>query len=936
LKKYILAAIFICVFYIQKSVSQNNTIYINAKLNVLTNEIDITQKTIFHNNSSVVFNEIYFHNWANAYKDKNTPLANRFIENYKKTFHFTSEKNRGSTNIHKILILNKRANWQITDKNPDILKFFLDKPLKPKDSVSITTKYTVKLPNAKFTGFGFSDQQYNLRYWYLTPAIFDKTWQTYSNLNMDDLYQNFTNFQITLTVPNNYQVHSNLNRSFISKNKETTYSLTGKNELDVEINISALNDFVSYHSKPVKVVSNLNSDNLEASVKTAILNRELDFIKTYLGKYPHKKIFVNKTDYDKNPIYGFNQLPSFIAPFSDTFEWDIKMFKILTDEYINRTFLFDKRKDTWLAYGLQTYLMIKYVNKYYPEVKAIGSASKFWAIRNFNIAKINFNEKYNFVHQFAARKNLDQALTMRADSLSNFNRKIVNKYKAGLGLQYLNHYLGEAKIDSAIVNFSKANTNKKTKSASFFNFIKTTKDIEWFKKDFLTTNKKIDYTIKKIKRKKDSLEITIVNKRNFTAPVELYGVKDKEIKYRKWLTNIDSIAKITIPKDGFNRLSLNYESLLPECNFRNNWKNIDKSILNRPLKVKFLKDIENPYYNELFYTPVFRFNYYDGAILGLALSNKTILKKNFTYKIVPSYSTKSKTFSGHYSMVYEYLPENKKVNKLALGLFGSNYHYDNDLTYNSLSPYILIQFKRKNLRDVSSNGILASFTMIDREQSPTQTLPLETNKYNVFNLSYGYAKPAIIEDVRLSTGIQIANKFSKISLTARYRKLTDTNRQFDFRFFAGAFLSNKTESTYFNFALDRPTDYLFQYNYLGRSETSGFFSQQVIINEGGFKSKLEVPYANQWLSTFNTSIGIWRWVEVYNDVGFVKNKNSKVYFAHENGIRLNFIQDILEIYFPFHSNLGWELSQPSYSSKIRFVLEIQPKKIYNFIRRGFF
>ncbi|MCF6182833.1 aminopeptidase [Lutibacter sp.] len=936
MKKYILTFLFIALFCIQKSFSQNNTIDINAKLKVSTHEIEITQKTIFYNNSDTILNEIYFHNWANAYKDKNTPLAKRFVENYKKSFHFTSDKNRGNTNIHKLLISGKIANWEITKVHPDILRILLNAPLKPNNSVLITAKYTIKLPNSKFTGYGFSTNNFNLRYWYLTPAIFDKTWQTYSNLNMDDLYQDFTNFKITFTVPKNFEIHSDLDSNFITKGNETIYSLSGKNQLDVELNIDSLKDFITYNSKPVSVISNLNSEKLNIPIKTEILNRELDFIQYYLGKYPHKKILINKVDYDKNPVYGFNQLPSFIAPFSDTFEWDIKMFKIITEKYINNLFLFNKRKDTWLPNGLQTYLMIKYVEKFYPEVKAIGSASKLWGIRNFNLAKISFNQKYNFVHQFAARKNLDQALTMQADSLSNFNRKITNKYKAGIGLQYLNHYLGNNKIDSAIVNFSNTYANKRTKSNLFFNFIKTKKDLRWFKNDFLNTNKKIDYTIKKIKRKKDSLEITIVNKRKFTAPIELYGIKNKEIKYRKWLTNIDSIATITIPKDGFNRLSLNYESLLPECNYKNNWKNINRSILNRPLKVKFLKDIENPYYNELFYTPVFRFNYYDGAILGLALSNKTILKKKFTYKVVPSYSTKSKTFSGSYSMLYEYLPENKKVNKLAIGLSGSNYHYDNNLTYNSLTPYVLVQFKRKNLRDVSGNALLASFTMIDREKSPIQTLPLETNKYNVFNLSYGYAKPAIIEDVRLSTGIQIANKFSKISLNARYRKLTDTNRQFDFRFFAGVFLSNKTESTYFNFALDRPTDYLFQYNYLGRSETSGIFSQQIIINEGGFKSKLEVPYANEWLSTLNTSIGIWRWIEIYNDVGFVKNKNSKVYFAHENGIRLNFIQDILEIYFPFHSNLGWEISQPSYSSKIRFVLEIKPKKIYNFIRRGFY
>ena len=231
---------------------------------------------------------------------------------------------------------------------------------------------------------------------------------------------------------------------------------------------------------------------------------------------------------------------------------------------------------------------------------------------------------------------------------------------------------------------------------------------------------------------------------------------------------------------------------------------------------------------------------------------------------------------------------------------------------------------------------MASYSLVDRDIPLNNSEHPETYKYNVFNLSYGYSKPEIIDDVRLSTGLQVSNKFSKLSLTAQYRKLTDANRQFDFRFFAGAFLSNKTKTDYFSFALDRPSDYLFQYDYLGRSETSGFFSQQIIVNEGGFKSKLEVPFGNQWLSTFNTSIGVWRWVEIYNDVGFVKNKGQKVYFAHENGVRLNFIQDILEVYFPFHSNLGWELTQPQYSSKIRFVLVIKPKKIFNFIRRGFY
>ena len=106
--------------------------------------------------------------------------------------------------------------------------------------------------------------------------------------------------------------------------------------------------------------------------------------------------------------------------------------------------------------------------------------------------------------------------------------------------------------------------------------------------------------------------------------------------------------------------------------------------------------------------------------------------------------------------------------------------------------------------------------------------------------------------------------------------------------------------------------------------------------QGGFKSILEERFANQFLVSFNTSIGLWRWVELYSGVAFLKNRGDNMFFGYENGIRLNFIHEFLELYFPVYSNNGWEIAQPSYSSKIRFVLTVHPQKIINFVRRGFF
>jgi len=916
--------------------AQTNNIKISTELNTETNELKILQEIDFYNKSDSTFSVLYFHNWANAYKNKNTPLAKRFVENYSKSFHFASEKQRGSTTIKSISINYEIATWEITEENPDILKVNLNQLLKPKDSVKIVATYSVKIPKDKFTYYGANTVSYNLRYWYLAPANFNEKWLLFNNLDMDDLHVDFTNYSIGIKVPKDYVVNSDLKTSYKTDSLFNYFEFTGKNKLDIELNITKENDFIEYNSKPVAIITNINSEKLNNTTKTAIITRELNFIQSYLGDFPHDKLLINKIEYDKNPVYGFNQLPSFLTPFSDIFEWDIQLFKVLAKKYIDNVFLFNQRTDVWLADGLQSYLMMKYVEKYYPEIKAIGNISKLWGIRNFNLAKIDFNKKYAFVYQFAARKNVDQSLATSADSLSNFNRKIVNKYKAGLGLKYLENYLGDSTITSAIIDFSKQNTGKQVNSNQFINSIKTTRDISWFENDYLKTSKKVDYTIKKIVEKNDSLEVSVLNRRKFATPIQLYGIKDEEIKFKKWLPSIDSLAKITIPKDGFDKLSLNYESLLPEYNVRNNWKNVDKKLFNRPLQLKFLKDIENPYYNQIFYTPTFRYNYYDGLVLGMALANKTLLNKSFVYKLTPSYSTKSQTFSGAYSFVYEYLPENNNINKLSIGVAGSNFQYAQDLSYTAIYPFALLEFKRKNLRDIENSAILASYTLVNREKIQSQLDTNETNKYGVFSLSYGYAKPEIIEDIRFSTGFQVSNKFSKFFLTAHYKLLTDTNRQFDFRFFSGAFLRNKTQTDFFSFALDRPSDYLFQYDYLGRSETSGFFSQQIIINEGGFKSKLPTAYGNQWLTAMNTSVGLWRWFEVYNDVGFVKNKGEKVYFAYENGVRLNFIPDILEIYFPLHSNLGWEIAQPNYSSKIRFVLVIRPKRIYNFIKRGFY
>ncbi|MDF1518776.1 MAG: aminopeptidase, partial [Lutibacter sp.] len=245
MKKYLFLVLLAGILCLNNLYSQTNSTTILADLNTQTNELKIQQEIIFYNKSDSTLNTVYFHNWPNAFKDKNTPLANRFIENYSKSFHFANEKHRGNSIINSISVNYDLITWEITDKNPDILKINLKQSLNPKESIKIIATYTVKIPNDKFTNYGVSKTGYNLRYWYLIPAVFDGEWQLQNNLDMDDLYVDFTNYLINIKLPKDYVLNSDLTVLVDSLANYNSYKLRGNNRQDIALNINKLNDFVT-------------------------------------------------------------------------------------------------------------------------------------------------------------------------------------------------------------------------------------------------------------------------------------------------------------------------------------------------------------------------------------------------------------------------------------------------------------------------------------------------------------------------------------------------------------------------------------------------------------------------------------------------------------------------------------------------------------------
>jgi hypothetical protein len=920
-------------------VSAQHVIEIEGSLNTASKSISIEQRIDFFNNSDSVLTELYFNDWANSFSSKTTPLGKRFSENYESAFHFEKKKNRGRTNIERISgESNTPLQWE-RGEEVDILKVIPDRPLQPGESYTLYLKYTVKFPDDKFTRFGVSKQNnYSLKYWYISPAVFDGKWNIYSNKNTSDLYTTPSELKIRLSVPERYRIVSDLelDSQEISEGIKTTV-LSGEQRTGATIYLEQFPTFESVVTDKLEVITNIPEKKVTPPIRALVIDRITHFLDDKLGPYPHEKMLISEAEYRNSPVYGLNQLPDFISPFPDGFEYDMEELKTITRLYLENGLQLHPREDYWLIDALQIYLMMQYVDTYYPKMKIIGTLSDFWVIKWAHGAELEFNDQYPMLYLNMARNNLHQKLTTPKDSLLKFNKNIANAYYGGQGLEYLSDYLGNGTLNKVIKEFYSENLLKPISSSDFQKKLEesTPLPVNWFFDDYTDSRSTIDFKIKKVRKLDDSLKVQVQNLRNNTLPVSLYGLNKKEVVFKKWLAPFNDTTTVSIPAENVKRLVLNYEGVIPEYNRRNNYKALN-SLFNKPLQFRLFQDAEDPDYTQFFFMPIFEYNLYDGVSAGLRLYNKTVLPKAIHYSLEPQVGFRSKNVVGSASVDYTQLFESGNLNAMRYGFSGNYYSYDRDLFYRRFTPYMTFSFRNEDLRNNEKQFINLRNINVYRDDNPLN--PNQEPNYSVFNFRYVYSNPNLINYFRGTFDYEISSKFSKIYTTLEYRKLFNNNRQLNLRFFAGTFLFNDTgrQGDFFNFALDRPTDYLFDYSYYGRSESQGLFSQQIIIAEGGFKSQLDPAFSNTWITTINASTNIWRWIYAYGDVGLVNNKGQGTKAVFDSGIRVSLVADYFELYFPMYSNLGFEPNLPDYDEKVRFIITLSPKTLFRLFTRKWY
>ena len=900
-------------------------------------ELKVNQELTYLNQTNDTLTNIVLNDWMNGYTSKNTPLAARFSDEFERNFHLAKEKERGRTSD---IIVNDFT-WERDKNHPDVIQIRLNNKLLPNQKVILNLSYSVKIPSDKFTKYGYDENgKMYLKNCFLVPARYEnKAFAKYDNLNLDDCANALSDYDIDVKIPQNFDLFSDLK----ALQKETvngfnSYHLTGKKRLDFNLFIDAKKDFEIYKNGNLEVVSNLKDNRLNDIQRAIVIDRIVNYVSENLGKFPQEKITIAQADYDRNPFYGLNQLPFFISPFPDEFLYEIKFLKTYLNNYLHGTLRLDPRKDNWIYDGIQVYVMMKYIQDFHPDSKMMGGVAKLRLLRGYNLVSLDFNGQYSYLYMLMARKNLDQPLSSPKNTLIKFNEKIASKYRAGLSLRYLDSYLENDIVPNSIQQFLVLNNTQQTSSKDFETILtaNSSKKIDWFFDKIIGSRDIIDFKFENVTRTKDSISFSIKNKTETNVPISVYGIKDKNIVFKKWFDTVSKDSIYTIPRNDAEKIVINYKNEVPEFNLRNNWRSLSNlRITNRPIKFNFMKDLEDPYYNQILYVPTLEYNLYDGLLPGMRFHNKTILDKPFIFDINPTISTKTQSLSGKGFLYVNQFYRDSNLYHVKYMMSGQYLHYAPDAYYTKLAPTIFFNIRPDDFRDNRKELFIAKEIIVSKEKSAFTAIDKSDN-YSVFNVKYYNTKTEVTNHISFMGDFQYAHNFGKLASEIQYRKLFDNNRSLNLRLFAGTFLHNKTESSYFDFGLDRPTDYLFESDYLGRSEATGIFSQQSIVTDGFFKSKLETRTANRWMTTVNASYTIWSWIEGYGDIGFVKNAAIAPKFVYDSGIRLNLVTDYFELFFPVYSSNGWEVGDKNYGEKIRFIVTFRPETLINLFTRKWF
>jgi len=992
------AGIFIFSFsvFCQKPYFQQELFYrLHAILDDQHHTLKGTEKLIYINHSDSTLPFLYFHLWPNAYKHPNTALGKQLFSQQNYVMHHLSKDDFGYIDS---LRFESKGILLRTEPHPqweDVIKVWLNKPLKPGDTVEIFTPFFVKIPNGNISRFGHIGQSYQITQWYPKPAVFDhEGWHPMPYLDQGEFYSEFATYDVYITLPENYMVattgvliqpEEEVDR--INQRMLETIDLVDNKKVSMTMQFPPsspkfktlyfrqydVHDFAWFADKRYYILH--DEVELPSSGRTIhtwvyfhldnshiwknaldYLNRSLLFFSEQVGEYPYSQITAVAGN---NPNAGGMEYPNIclISPVSDSSELDLIIAHEVGHNWFYGLLATNERDHAWMDEGINSFYEMKYMEMYYPD-KPLSKELGLDFLKFLNLHRVPSFRSHYYSYLLSARNNLDQPIELPSEKFSPLNYGVIVYSKTAQCFKMLEDFMGQNVFSEAMqfyfdkYKFTHPTPLQLLKTLEFF----SVKNLDWFYQYFIKSSRKTDLAIRKAKQTKDfSYQLLVINKRKVPTPYSVSGfLKDGTRVGTVWMNPSERRKdSVFFPPSKVDFFVLDADFTIPELYRYNNYIYPEKFFKRqRKTQFKWLTSLQDDSKKQLYLIPLVGYNLYDGIMPGILLHNFALLPKPLEWYIAPFYGITSHDLSGIARMQLSFYP-NDFLKSRIIQLYAETKKFSTEKIFSETKPAFYIKNSAgiywekkpedftKKIRiflDASGHFIYDKYTLYSMSGSEN-TRWLGQLKGGISN--YHNWAPWSIQNRSY-----FHSTFSRTEIEYRQAIPINERFKFTFRLFAGTILHKKGTAYYpYFFRLSGWNgfrDFAYEGFFMGRYAFTGLASQQMMERDGALKIYTPIGgFSSYVMSAYIESPGMFILpFHFYFETGTAeKNSMLKESWIWDSGICANFFKGFIRIYVPlFYSNdikNNLRLNGITFGQTIRFSVNFENLSYRNKVNNFF-
>ncbi len=950
----------------------------------------------YTNHSPDALHFIYIHLMPNAYGSKRSALNNQLLAHDEQSLQFANAIYKGSIDSLNWKVDGISIESKACQDTADIEILELPTPLYPGQTIRLETPFLIKLPSTHISRIGYKDDAYYLTQWYPKPAVYDAYgWHPMSYLDKGEFFSEFGNYEVHITVPQRYVVAASgelltleetlcldtlasFTQTYVHpkkrrfqrrelepsrKTKTLVYRINNVHDFAfcADPDLLLIKDTMQVDDHPVILQTFVKREHLIYWKNASQYLREaIEFFSDEVAPYPYQ-VF---SQVDVDDITGGDTEYPTISWINHSYSIEEPIVQQVGHNWFYGIIATNERDEHWMDEGLNTFYESLYFTRKYPENKIHYYANMLDGM------KFPYYQQSHTEYYMLARENQDQPTKTTSHLLSKENYWVQAYSKPAAFTWHLYKICGQETFKKIIQEYYHTWKYKHPVNGDMHDVFKKYmgEKTDWFFDQGMVTNEKLNYQIKTVKKSGEELIIEVVNKGEIETPIYIETFNSTQKLNTYSFDPVHNKTNLTIPYSSeIQWIAIDHEMSIPDVDLNNNYVRIrNGKKVAKPIRFNYFTSFENPYRRHIYFLQGISFNLYDGLQAGMILHNYGLLPKRTEWFILPQIGCGSLRPNFWGSISHTHFFKKNKSDRMVFKTFTTTQTYrissGTPLWYFQLSPQLKFVFERRNIYSPLIHELGIKNQLIVQQVDPSLLLNsrwkflMQNLVYykvhfrkrlwdvqNTVSLEHAYDFNINYTIAPLSGFTPAVKLFNELKVTWTYFKEKAT---IQLRIFAGTFLTDPSMVTDTRFRLsgwNGPWDYAFNEYYIGRSESSGFLSQQVSHRDGDFKVNTFVGQTNRWMLTANLEWDVpMIYAGAYIDIGTYSGAGSypgSQVLAYNWGIYLRTPDRTFQIYFPIMASSdikqSVDLNTTTYWERIRFTLQLQNFDFIKSIRRLF-